>query len=601
MTTVQIMAIAFTVLYIVLILILAKVLSKKSGSDGGVGARRLPWYIIAATTMATITNAAQLLGNAGSTYQIGISQMFWTNIICVFCFIITVPLMGERLRYVECNTLSDVVGKRFPRDNGAKALLNIWFLVWGVFACALSVFGGAVVLQTLLGINFWVACIVTLLVSVIYNAVGGLEAMAVVDTIQYIFIGVMVGILLPIAMIRFGSFSELAAGLVGTLSNDLSAAGEALGLNPGFFDIFSLPGWGASGFIAYMCACALWACCDIGVQQRLLAERKPGEGVKGVIAYAVIFTPTILILCFVGVWGRAVIGAEAIPDSIVLLFAQNAMGNVGMILFVIAAVAAILSTIGAYLNALGLQCEGLYAKLRKGKEYNKRRVEVISTVIIAVISVLAASIFGNAGIAITAVAIQMIMVATLTPLMILMVTWKRFNGKAAFWGMLIGIIVCIASTIYAGGAYPAIMGNGFFGIPTLFLGWIVAIPIYVIPSLIIKPKEGDMSPEFEAMFSQGSFMKTYPGKKSLIVSIILIIVAAVIMVLGFKGTFGPLPRFDTSLAEIVMWIFSVIAFFGVIFLGINLWKFLFGKNKEFFGTGGEAEIAEIAESAETAN
>ena len=575
MTSVQIMALAFSAVYIVIILLMARVLAKKSNSTGGVGDRKLPWFIIAATTMATITNAAQLLGNAGQTYQIGISQMFWTNIFCGFSFLITVPLMGERLRHVECNTLSDVVDKRFPHHKGAGIVLNGWFFVWGIFACALSVFGGAVVLQTLLGMNFWLACIITLAVAIVYNYVGGLEAMSVVDTIQYIFMGVLIALLLPIALIKFGSFADFAGSLVGVLSNDLSAAGEALGLTEGFYNLFALPGWGAKGFIAYVCACALWACCDVGVQQRMLAEKKPGEGVKGIIAYAIIFLPTILLLCIAGVWARGIISPEGVvPDSIVLLFADKAWGAAGIILFTIAAVAAILSTVGAYLNALGLQTVGIYKKLKKA-DVNEKRIAVIATVVISVISILVASLFGTNGIAITAVALQMIMVATLTPLMILMVCWKRFNGTAAFWGLLVGIIVCAASTVYAGGPYPAIMGAGFFGLPTLFVGWIVAIPLYIIISLVTPYKEEDMGPEFREMFSQGSFLSTYPGKKTLLVSAALAVIVAIICSIGFTGAFGPLPRFDNHLADVVIIIFSIIALAGVLFLGTKLIKFLF--------------------------
>lgn len=338
-------------------MVLAHVLAKKSRASGASGGR-LPWFIIAATTMATIMNAAQLLGNAGSAYSLGVSQMFWTNAFAALGTMILVPLVGERLRSVNCATLSDVTEKRFPKEKSVSVLLNAWFFIWGIFACSLSIFGGAVVLQTLLGVNFWVAAIATVVVALIYNALGGLEAMSVVDTVQYIFVGLLVAILTPVLFAKYGTFSAFCSALVGTTGYDLTAAGEALGITGGFFDMFHLPGWGAAGFIAYVCACSLWQCCDMGVIQRFLAERRPGDGVKGVRVYCLIFFPTLSLIVFFGLWGRGLFPSLDYVDSVTLRVGEAALGGVGVVLFMLATIAAILSTVGAYLNALGLTVSG---------------------------------------------------------------------------------------------------------------------------------------------------------------------------------------------------------------------------------------------------
>lgn len=585
MTSIQIISLASVIVYVALILLAAHILAKKSRT-AGVGGKRLPWFIIAATTMATVMNAAQLLGTSGSSYQLGLSQMLWANVIGPLCSLLFIPLVGERLRFVNCATLSDVADKRFPKSKGAGIVLNIWFFVWGIFACSLSIFGGAVVLQTLLGVNFWVGCFTTVIIALIYNALGGLEAMSVVDTVQYVFVGILVAILIPILFIRFGTFSSFCSALVGTTGYDLTAAGEALGITPGFFDAFHLPGWGGASLAAYICACALWTFCDMGVIQRFLAERAPGEGVKGVRTYTIVFFPTLILIIFFGLWGRGMFPSLDYVDSVTLKVGEAAMGSIGTVLFMVATVAAILSTVGAYLNALGLTVVGFYKKVRPDAgEKTLKLLENVSVLVVGLIALLGARIFSTDGITITCVAIQMCMVATISPMLLLMCTWKRFNGKAAFWGFIAGITVCLASTAYAGGAYAAIMGGGFFGIPTLFLGWIVCLPIYIIGSLISKYDPQSMSPEFLAAFENTDL---YMGKKDPIVAAVLLVIVIVTMSLGFNGKLGIFPTFGSAFGVIdaILLIFSAVAFFGCLFLSYKLIRFLF-IDKDFYTDSGE--------------
>ena len=587
MTSIQIISLVAVVIYIAAILGSARILSHRNQAAVGQVAHNLPWYIIAGCTMATVTNAAQLLGNAGASYQVGYSQMFWANIFSSLFMLITVPIMANRMRTVQCNTLAELAVKRFPKSRRMNVILTGWSLFWGLFANALSVFGGAVVLQTLLGINFWAGAIITIVVAIIYNALGGMEAMSIVDTVQYIFIGVLVGILTIILFKEYGSFSAFASALLGNTGYNLTAAGEAIGITEGFFDIFHMPGWGANGFIAYILACSLWACCDLGVIGRFLAQRGRGDGTRGMRAYTIIFLPTVLLMASYGIWGRGMFASLDAPDSVVLLVAGKVMGGAGTVLFLLATAAAILSTVGAYINAIGLTCVNIYKGVNKGKsDRHYKGAEVISTLIVAVLSLLLAKLFGYSGISITAVAVQMILVATLTPTVLCTCFVKRFNERAAFWGVLLGIIVCMASMFYAGGAYAAIMGGGFFGIPTLFLGWIVVFVVFVVLSLSKPYTPEDNGPEFRALFERKEPFMQMDGAKDIIVGAILIVVMAIICALGLTGHLGAFPTFDNPVSDIALLVFAGISIIGALFLGFFLVRRTFRNNAE---NAGESE------------
>lgn len=581
MLSIQSVSIIAVIVYIGLILLAARILSKRSTVSAGTVSHNLPWYIIAGCTMATITNAAQLLGNAGATYSVGYAQMFWANIFGGLFMFITVPLMANRMRTVQCNTLADLALKRFPTSKRMNVALTTWSLFWGLFACALSVFGGAVVLQTILGTNFWLAATITIVVAIIYNAFGGMEAMSIVDTVQYIFIGVLVGVLTVLLFVKFGSFSAFASALLGTSGYNLTTAGKAVGLTEGFFDIFHMPGWGTKGFIAYVLACSLWACCDLGVVGRFLAQRKTGDGTRGMRAYTIIFVPTVLLMASFGAWGHGMIGDVKNVDSIVLLVAKDVMGGAGTVLFLLATAAAILSTVGAYINAIGMTCVNVYKGIAKGKsEKHYKIAETISTLIVCVISLLLAKVFGTNGITITAVAVQMILVATLTPTVLCTCFWKRFTERAAFWGVVLGIAVCLASMFYAGGAYAAIMGGGFFGIPTLFLGWIVVLIVFLVGSLT-KPYDPEANgPEFRSLFENPTPFREMDGAKDAIVGGLLIVISAIVCALGISGKLGVFPTFDNPISDIALLLFAAISIFGALFLGYFLVRRTFGKSAE---------------------
>lgn len=579
MSSILIVSVVAVIAYIAIILIAARLLGKRSTSAVGQVSHSLPWYIIAGCTMATVTNAAQLLGNAGATYQVGYAQMFWANIFAGLFMLITVPLMANRMRTVQCNTLAELAVKRFPKSKRMNVVLTAWSLFWGLFACALSVFGGAVALQTLLGVNFWLGAIITIVIAIIYNALGGMEAMSIVDTVQYIFIGVLVGVLTFLLFGRFGSFSAFASALLGNTGYDLTAAGEAIGITEGFFDIFHMPGWGVKGFVAYILACSLWACCDLGVVGRFLAQRNRGDGTRGMRAYAIIFLPTVLLMASYGVWGRGMIAGLEAPDSVVLLVAEKIMGGVGTVLFLLATAAAILSTVGAYINAIGMTCVNLYKGINKGKsEKHYKGAEIISTLIVAVLSLLLAKVFGYSGISITAIAVQMILVATMTPTVLCTCFWKRFNERAAFWGVVLGIAVCTASMFYAGGAYAAIMGGGFFGIPTLFLGWIVVFIVFVVLCFTKPYCAEDNGPEFRELFDHKESFMQMDGAKDILVGSILIVIAAIICALGLSGNLGIFPTFDNAVADVALLAFACISIVGALFLGYHLARRTFSKN-----------------------
>lgn len=571
--------ISVILVYVVFLIIVSKWMSSKAkdAEDYTLAGRTLPWFIIAASFMATIANSAQVMGAAAANYAIGFAQLFWTNVIATVVLLLLMPRVGERLRDVECSTFVDLADKRFPNSRRLHFLLIIWSIIWAIFVAAICIFGGALLIENLSGMPWKTAVFLMTLIAVVFTVLGGLKTIAVLDTIQWIIIGIASSIMLPLLYIKHGSFSSFFSKYLGATGYIETGLPEAAPIMPGFLDVFRLPGWGFWSFLAFVLACSLWVPVDLGMIQRFLSARGRGEGMKGTWAYAIIFLPTVLVLMSLGLWGRALFPNLEYPDSVVMHVARDALPLFGTALFMTAIVAAILSTVDAYFNAGSTILTNNIYKYFKPNESDSHYIKIsrITTVIMAILTILAAPIIGLEGITITCVAIQMVLCAALTPVVVLSIFWKRFTEKAAFWGCLITTLVCSYSIYVAGGASNAIAGGGLFGIPTLFLGFIVGLPIFIIVSLLEPYDPEKIGPEFRDIFENKAFQ--YPNA-DLKVLIPIIAGLAIFAYLGFSKIIPAWPSLSGFGATItdIFWLFlSAVSFLGTIYIAVKLYKWLF--------------------------
>ncbi|HHY94781.1 MAG TPA: hypothetical protein GX513_07195 [Firmicutes bacterium] len=75
------------------------------------------------------------------------------------------------------------------------------------------------------------------------------------------------------------------------------------------------------------------------------------------------------------------------------------------------------------------------------------------------------------GVFVTALAIQMIICASLAPLMLLATFWKRMTERAAFWGNLVTAAIMLYLVYRVGGPGAAFAGAGLGGFRSFSSGW----------------------------------------------------------------------------------------------------------------------------------
>ena len=484
-----------------------------SFSDFILGNRGIPWFVIAMTMLATLANAQQTLGIAGTSYALGLSPMIWYFVLVNAIIYPLLVRLGSRYRHLKFDTIVDMAEARYPGSGRNTILLAIWQIAWGICSTAICFFGGALVIETVFGIPMWLAIMIVGVITVVYCMMGGLNGVVFTDTIQWLIIIFGTAFLVPAVFIKFGSFSHFFSELLG---NTGFIPADNAAVWPGYTDLFSLPtfaGVTPIALIAMGFAGSLWIPIDLGFMQRMLAARDPKDSRRAGFGFLVIVTLWACIMVGMGVMGGQIFPGVDHTDTVILLIANAAMPGIGMAIFVTAITAAVMSTVSTYLNATAAIITKNFYKRFFRKDADDRQMIRFIRIMIPVVAAAAlcfAPSVRSSGVFATAITAQIVLCAAVTPMILLSTYWKRMTESAAFWGCLISGVVTLGLVIYSGGGNAVFYGAGIAGIPAIFIGLAIGFVIYLILSLFKPYNPDSVGPMFREIFDS----KVKPEKVS---------------------------------------------------------------------------------------
>lgn len=490
----------------------------RSVDDFVLGGRGFPWFALTMTMLCTLANAQQTLGIAGLGYASGVSFLFWFFVtVNVFIY----PLMirfGSRLRSLSLSTAVDLAEKRFPGSSRLTVLISLWQVAWATMSVAICLFGGALLIDAVFGIPWQYALFLVLAVTLGYTLLGGLRAVVITDVVQWFIIVAGTAILVPMVFAKYGSFSSFFAGVLGPTG----FAPTVEGLWPGFSDIFTLPPGPMGSWLVVLAmglAGSLWIPIDLGFVQRMLAARDPLHGRKAALSFLAVVTLWATLMLSLGAMARVIFPGITNTDTVIIVLARDAMPLFGAALFITAVAAAVMSTVDSYLNAAAaILTRNIYQRFFRPAASESHYLVVcrLFTVLVAVLAVAVAPFVSISGVFVTALGVQMVLCASLAPLMFLAAFWKRMTERAAFWGNIISGAVMVYLVVRVGGPGAAFAGAGLGGIPVLFIGLAVAVPLYVVLSLLEPHRPESTGPEFRELFA-GRVASSRVGYSDLIV------------------------------------------------------------------------------------
>ena len=465
------MDILIVAFYFLVVMIVA--LRGKQGKDATIedyflGSRKLKWYSVAFSTIATNVHGYQFLGMMGSAYLFGLAQAnFEINAIqglwmAAFIF---VPLYLKDRVVTISQFIKNKLGKTVSLTYSIANIIMFAFLgigialMWGAYVAEL-VFQQELLFLSENRLTRLVILIVFLGVfSAIYTYFGGLAAVVRTDIIQFFILtcgGIMI---LVVSLQKLGGFGELYAKTPELMHLHLSA------------DHPQLPWVGMLGlfFLNINYWCANQAVIQRSLGAKSLKDAQTGLMVGGVMKYLMAFIIIIPGIALAGILGPEALAEE--PDQAFAYIVTNFLpaGLRGVLLCAI--FASLMSTIDSVFNSLAtLFSIDIYKGVLRKKATDQQVVAVgRKTIVVGLLTGILTAIF--------------------------LISYKNTNAESAFTHALndlryifntgFVVIICIAAMLLLPNKKLALVGFVATLPINLISRWVYPEMNYLIRALLI--------------------------------------------------------------------------------------------------------------------
>lgn len=341
-----------------------------------VAGRNVPAGIIAASIIATELWAGTIMASAEGVYNWGMAGI-WMYALPTALSYTAFSYIAPRVRELVPSgmTIGSWIKARFDsKAHITFTLVAMYILI--VFAL-FQVVGGAIVLNSLFGVNYQVAAILVALVFTLNMVIGGLWSSVISDYIQYLAVGLIVIFLVPWLFIESGGPSQIYAGL--SSLDDFSSKLNLFRADAfmGYFAI-TLGGWGVIAVLSN----SSW--------QRVYAVEKRGLR-KALLFGGWGWVPIALTCSLVGLIGLSLNldltnTSEVFPQVVKQLLPAWAM-----IFFATGVLLAVYSSGDTYLNGIAsMITNDLYKEYINKKVSDRQMLKVarISAVVVSLVLVL---------------------------------------------------------------------------------------------------------------------------------------------------------------------------------------------------------------------
>ena len=475
----------------------------KNTEDFYLGGRKLGPFVTAMSAEASDMSSWLLMGLPGVAYLTGVADAAWTAIGLAIGTYVNWLIVAKRLRiYTHMSSNSSTIPAFFSnryRDN-KRILSVISAIVIVIFFVSYTASGFAAcgkLFNSLFGIDYFTAMIISALVIVVYTALGGFLAASTSDFVQSIIMTIAIFVVISYGIISVGGIDKVMdnatsmAGYLSLFKSHNAETGAAVSYNA--LTVFSTLAWGLGYF---------------GMPHillRFMAIEDP-EKIKLSRRVATIWVViSMAVSIFIGVAGNAMV-KEGVIDSLkdperIIIKIATLISNHGVIAALVAGVilagilAATMSTADSQLLAASSSVSQNIVKEVLVKDLSAKMSMVIARITlvgIAVIGVIIASnpnssVFGIVSFAWAGFG------AAFGPVMLMALFWKRSNMYGALAGMVSGgIMVFVWKFLIR----PL---GGLWDIYELLPAFIVSMLFIIIVSLITAAPDKDITDEFDAV------------------------------------------------------------------------------------------------------
>ncbi|MER6011829.1 sodium:solute symporter [Streptomyces bluensis] len=225
------MAIDYTVIVVYLAGMLAMgwwgMRRARSKSEFLVAGRRLGPAMYSGTMAAIVLGGASTIGGVGLGYRYGLSGAWMVFTIGLGLLALSV-FFSARIARLKVYTVSEMLDLRY---GGGRAGVISGVVMWAytLMLAVTSTIAYATIFDVLFDLNRAVAIVLGGSIVVAYSTLGGMWSITLTDMVQFVVktIGVLL-LLLPIAVVKAGGFSEMKAQLPADYFAPLGIGGETI-------------------------------------------------------------------------------------------------------------------------------------------------------------------------------------------------------------------------------------------------------------------------------------------------------------------------------------------------------------------------------------
>ncbi|MBP5321903.1 MAG: sodium/proline symporter PutP [Kiritimatiellae bacterium] len=500
------------VVYLMAMLFIGFLFSGKMTTLGDyyLGGRRMNKWVVALSAQASDMSGWLLMGLPGAVFVSGFSEA-WIGIGLGIGTYLNWKIVAHRLRVYSriCKdsiTIPDFISNRFRDTTGvARLVAALIILVFFTFYTASGFVSCAKLFSSTFGMNYQVALWIGAVVVVSYTLLGGYMAVCWTDFIQ--------GSLMFIAIVL------VPAIVIGNAGGFAATVDQLNAISPNLQNLFTSAQTGrACGFIGLV-SCMAWGLGYFGMPHilvRFMSIDNPAEVKRSRrIAMAWVFV-SLGAAVVIGLVGHLFLKQQGLtleqvggdPEKIFMimvngLFSKGFLARIFAGILLSAIMAAIMSTSDSQLLVSASAFSNDLYKVVLRKRATDRELVSVSRLAVAAVAVIAAILASNDQSGFFKVVMKMVSFAwggfgaSFGPLILLALFWKRVNLAGAVAGMVTGATTCFVWKFVLAERFAA--SCPIFGLYELAPGFILAMVVTIIVSLVTPAPSREILDEFEAV------------------------------------------------------------------------------------------------------
>ena len=470
----------------------------KETGDYLVASRNLGWIVVTFTMYATVLSGVGMAGIPGAIYTVGVPFV----VTALSGIIIAVALLwyfGPRIwvlgKAYQFATPGDLLGDYYQSDT-IRIYTVIASVIYNVAYIVAQLLAGGILLNVLSGniipLNWGVVIIAVVVMLHVISA--GLRGIAWLDSFN--------GVLIMFLLAMFG-FAIMATG--GGVSGVMAGLGEIKDrfiTTPGMIGIFTpsrIYGVAIGLSIgSLVLSPSAWI--------RMYSARGKSQFKKiGILLLGLWLVSHVIGTFLIGAYGRIIFPEVANPDFISSLLAVRVLPMFFASLFLIAVLAAIISTADTYMHTLTATVVRDFLKamvwpdMDDAREFRLNRLIIIGVAIVGVLMALTNPVL------ITPLAIFAggITVQLLPPL-VGAVTWSRASTPAALIASGVGMVLTLVWELQAINMLPEILPHPLppSVLPGLATAFFINVFLFIVISYMTRPQSPEQIEKYHGLLAR---------------------------------------------------------------------------------------------------